>query len=140
MNGLMGCQGRETGTSYAVDGRTVQERFPASTGSVPRARMMVRSSHDQLPPGVQDRLELVVSELAANAVHHAGTPFEVRLTIGSTVRLEVCDGSPVPPVVRDVDVHDVSGRGLLIVDRFADRWGHEEGAAGKTVWAELDPG
>ena len=101
---------------------------------------MVRSEHDLLPEGVQERLEVVVSELAANAVHHAGTPFEVRLTIGSTVRIEVCDGSAVPPVMRDVDVHQISGRGLVIVDRFADRWGYETGGGGKAVWAELDGG
>ena len=118
----------------------VRARFPAATASVPRARMMVRSSHDELPAGVQERLEVVVSELAANAVNHAGTPFEVRLTIGPTVRIEVCDGSAVPPVMREVDVYDISGRGLIIVDRFADRWGHETSGGGKTVWAELDAG
>jgi hypothetical protein len=42
--------------------------------------------------------------------------------------------------MREVDVHEISGRGLLIVDRFADRWGHEAAVGGKTVWAELDPG
>ncbi|MFF9590548.1 hypothetical protein ACF1FX_15215 [Streptomyces sp. NPDC014646] len=33
---------------------------------------------------------------------------------------------------------DETGRGLLIVDRVADRWGAESRTVGKTVFAELD--
>jgi anti-sigma regulatory factor (Ser/Thr protein kinase) len=100
--------------------------------------MLVRSSHDGLPPGLQESLEVIVSELASNAVLHAASTFTVRLMIGATVRVEVSDGSPAPPVLRQPSVTAAGGRGLLIVDGYADRWGYHPTADGKVVWAEVD--
>jgi anti-sigma regulatory factor (Ser/Thr protein kinase) len=100
--------------------------------------MLVRSAHADLPPGMLERLELVVSELASNAVIHAETRFDVRLTIGEPIRVEVIDGSPIPPVVRHPVRLDLGGRGLIIVDAAADRWGFDLVDDGKVVWAELD--
>ena len=100
--------------------------------------MLMRSSHADLPPGILARLELVVSELASNAVVHAGTGFDIRLTIGSVIRLEVTDSSHAAPVLQRPSSRDLTGRGLRLVAASAERWGWNPTDDGKVVWAELD--
>ncbi|MET9801531.1 ATP-binding protein [Streptomyces sp. NPDC006368] len=92
----------------------------------------------------------IVAELAANATLHGRVPgrdFRLDLTVGddgSRLRIEVTDtrGDRLPPgpgacAVPASDCE--SGRGLLIVEALADRWGVTSGPAPrKTVWAELD--
>jgi len=91
---------------------------------------------------------LLVAELATNAVTHGRTPgrdFRLRLILDAmTLRIEVTDTRPdrLPPKepVQSAPVSD-SGRGLLLVDALAARWGTvTEGSLTKTVWAELDGG
>ncbi|MFF4979837.1 ATP-binding protein [Streptomyces sp. NPDC001046] len=91
---------------------------------------------------------LVVAELAANAVTHGrvrGRCFRLRLIVEApdTLRVEVADPrgdrqpQPCATTVPDPDP-DESGRGLLLVDAFATRWGTEpRPPSGKTVWACL---
>ncbi|MEV5092018.1 ATP-binding protein [Actinospica acidiphila] len=85
----------------------------------------------------------VVAELAANAVTHGRVPGrDFRLAfyvVGHTLRIEVSDtrGDRLPqhqPPSPDAE----SGRGLLLVEALADRWGvSEDRFPRKTVWAEL---
>ncbi|NUV55030.1 ATP-binding protein [Streptomyces coelicolor] len=85
----------------------------------------------------------VVAELAANAVTHGRVPgLDFRLAfhvVGHTLRIEVTDtrGDRLPqhqPPSPDAE----SGRGLLLVEALADRWGvSEDRFPRKTVWAEL---
>ncbi|MFI9218451.1 ATP-binding protein [Streptomyces werraensis] len=85
----------------------------------------------------------VVAELAANAVTHGRVPGrDFRLAfyvVGDTLRIEVTDtrGDQLPrhqPPATDAE----SGRGLLLVEALADRWGvSEDRFPRKTVWAEL---
>jgi anti-sigma regulatory factor (Ser/Thr protein kinase) len=85
-----------------------------------------------------DAVELVVAELAANAVTHGRVPgrdFEVRLVLaGDHVRVEVSDAraerEPEP-----VSVPDEGGYGLLLVSTLAGAWGVRSRCVGKTVWA-----
>jgi anti-sigma regulatory factor (Ser/Thr protein kinase) len=95
----------------------------------------------QLDDGVAGLVELLVDELAGNAVRHARTPFSVAPAWdGRTLRAEVTDVNPVPPQPKlGTGVDDVGGRGLLLVSRLADRWGFEGHTRGKTVWFELRP-
>ncbi|PJE98243.1 hypothetical protein CUT44_08210 [Streptomyces carminius] len=93
----------------------------------------------------------LVAELAGNAVLHGrvlGRDFRLWLCVrgengedGGTLRIEVTDARgdrrPAPPP-HPVPADAESGRGLLLVEALADRWGVEPGpAARKTVWAEL---
>ncbi|MFE2288548.1 ATP-binding protein [Streptomyces sp. NPDC059443] len=87
---------------------------------------------------------LIVAELAANAVTHGRVPgrdFRIGLMLGGGVlRIEVVDtrGDRVPGI-RDADGCAEAGRGLVLVDAIADRWGVERGLPPcKSVWAELD--
>ncbi|WP_225320675.1 ATP-binding protein [Streptomyces luteolifulvus] len=92
----------------------------------------------------------IVAELATNAVTHgrvAGRDFRLLLyVVGGTLRIEVTDtrGEHRPQPQHPTDDAE-SGRGLLLIDALADRWGVTEGPAPrKTVWAEVrvspDPG
>ncbi|MDX3243818.1 ATP-binding protein [Streptomyces sp. ME18-1-4] len=85
----------------------------------------------------------VVAELAANAVTHGRVPgrdFQLVLyVIGGTLRIEVTDtrGDRLP-CLQQAPGDGESGRGLLLVDTLADRWGVTEGRRPrKTVWAEV---
>ncbi|MGW5124372.1 ATP-binding protein [Streptomyces sp. NPDC004069] len=85
----------------------------------------------------------IVAELAANAATHGRVPGrDFRLTlyvVGGTLRVEVTDtrGERLPDVQHPTDITE-SGRGLLLVDALADRWGvAEERFPRKTIWAEL---
>ncbi len=95
---------------------------------------------DQAFEGDADAVLLLVSELATNAVRHAGTPFEVTVDVRETgVRVAVIDGDLVNlPRLRRPGTQETSGRGLLIVDELAERWGTEEMDGGsKAVWFTL---
>lgn len=55
------------------------------------------------------------------------------------LRIAVVDGSSVRPVVRELEKEQPRGRGLLLVQAIADRWGSEDHRGGKRVWFELAP-
>ncbi|MCZ0204127.1 ATP-binding protein [Streptomyces achromogenes] len=88
--------------------------------------------------------ELLVAELAANAVTHGRVPgrdFELRLILlpdTDTLRIEVSDARG-ERALRFLDgrPEDECGRGLVIVQVLARLWGVAERDVGKTVWAEL---
>ena len=91
----------------------------------------------------------VVAELANNAVAHGRVPgrdFRLDLTLqddDSLLRIAVTDTRgdrlPPPPSETTTPAGDAeSGRGLLIVEALADRWGVITGPVPrKTVWAEI---
>lgn len=82
--------------------------------------------------------QLLVTELATNAVVHAGSPFSVIVRAeGARVRVSVSDTSTVRPTPRDDGPLAASGRGLRLVAALCADWGVDVNAAGKTVWAEL---
>ncbi|MGA5283941.1 ATP-binding protein [Streptomyces griseoincarnatus] len=90
--------------------------------------------------------ELIVGELAANAVTHGSVPgrdFRLLLyVVGDTLRIEVTDtrGDRLPCRQHSAD-DAASGRGLLLVEALADRWGVVPGPPPlKTVWAEVGTG
>jgi len=87
------------------------------------------------------RVELVVTELTTNAVRHARTLFTVSMTWdGRRLRIEVSDAQPVPPVPLDHPAPEsLGGRGLLLVEQIADRWGYDPHERGKTIWCDLAP-
>lgn len=94
---------------------------------------------DLLQPDELDGLLLATSELVTNAVEHGAPPIELVVERGpERVRIIVKDGSPLRPRHGSPTATDVRGRGMMIVDRLANRWGVEELAAGKAVWVEVE--
>lgn len=109
--------------------------------AVPELRRAVRGHLGAACSEVQ----LCVSELLGNVIRHVGegTPVRVRVARveGAGVRVEVTDPDPrVLPVLLRATGEDESGRGLVLLDAVALRWGVEQGAASKTVWCEVEAG
>lgn len=114
------------------------QRSSSDPACVPAARAFARRQLAGIAEEVRERVALIVTELAANAVRHAGGEVTVAIRRqGATLRLEVGDGSERRPVRRHVGPSAVDGRGLLIVEALADRWGVEQQGVGKVVWVEL---
>lgn len=85
-----------------------------------------------------DPAVLLVSEVVTNAVLHARTPFRLELSASaSALRTEVYDGSPAEPRLRPADGAATTGRGLLLLEAMASRWGWQPAGPGKMVWFEL---
>ena len=87
---------------------------------------------------------IVVTELVNNVVAHAETSMVVLVaTLGETLSVAVRDRSMATPSYRAAPVAPtaIGGRGMLLVDAVANRWGSLALADGKVVWALLsDPG
>ncbi|WP_181805864.1 ATP-binding protein [Streptomyces shenzhenensis] len=90
-----------------------------------------------------DPARQIVAELAANAATHGRVSerdFGLLLyVVGDTLRIEVTDtrGDRLPhtqPLTPEAE----SGRGLVLVEALADKWGVAPGLSPrKTVWAEI---
>ncbi|WP_239516275.1 MULTISPECIES: ATP-binding protein [unclassified Streptomyces] len=90
-----------------------------------------------------DAAELALTELVANVVRHVPGRDCVVLILRQPdgLRVEVSDGCPAPPrVAREAGGGELSesGRGMLLVEAVADRWGTDPKPTGKTVWFECD--
>lgn len=125
------------GSGVVSSGRAVLDLTLPARPTAPRdARRMVA---DNLGHHARCGDILVcVSEAVTNAVIHAATP--VRVVVyedGPLVRVEVTDGDPTTPVTRNPDDVTPTGRGLLLIDRLAGRWGVDLRRDGKTLWFEL---
>ena len=121
-----------------------------AAGRAPRRRLVLHRLHDWgFPYGSEfsDAVDLLVAELAANAVTHGRTSdqgFELRLVLGgrtlfvnvSNTRGERRPGTPAKSLHRRPTRTAV--RGLLSVDALASRWeALDREPAGKAVHAEL---
>lgn len=115
----------------------------------PQAPAIARSTVTDLLAGRVDRavvedVKLLVSELVTNAVRHQKAKGTIEMEVdlaGRAVRVEVSDpGSGFSkPKVGEPPPDALGGRGLLIVDRVASRWGVTPGRPTR-VWFELDAG
>jgi anti-sigma regulatory factor (Ser/Thr protein kinase) len=113
--------------------------FEGSVDSIAAARAFAAGALAGTPPIVIDRVVLMVSELATNAVRHAGTGFEVSIQQASALlRIEVTDQDGRRPTQRHPQPADLSGRGLLIVEKLSTAWGVEMRGRSKTVWFSID--
>jgi anti-sigma regulatory factor (Ser/Thr protein kinase) len=87
---------------------------------------------------------LLVSELVANAVRHAGVGADRYLRVElrrwpQRVRVEVIDAGGLFAPVRPRPIDDEPGGwGLVLVERIAARWGVGHGAPGNRVWFEVE--
>lgn len=121
--------------------REVAVEFAPEPRSVTRARRwaLEAAAAWEIPESVNDRLALVVSELVSNAVTHARSTFRVNLRRrGATIRGEVLDADPRPPIELNPAPRATAGRGLMIVRHMTDRAGVDDTLSGKAVWFEID--
>lgn len=81
--------------------------------------------------------ELIVSELATNAVRYGTLPITLRLVKGGrTLTFEVSDSNPVSPHLRHAQTSDEGGRGLFICAELSQNWGVRFSDNSKTIWTE----
>lgn len=114
-------------------------RLPRAASAAAVARRAVDGHLAGALPGRRvAELKLVVSELVTNAFLHGRGDITLRLQLdGSIVRSEIVDqGGGFEREVRERGPDDVGGRGLVIVEALASRWGIHEGTT--HVWLEID--
>ena len=81
---------------------------------------------------------IVVTELVENVTRHTEDDGDLTLCLRpGVILIEVSDGSPQLPVLREQDHRRANGRGLRMVDTIAVHWGARPVPGGKVVWAEL---
>lgn len=100
------------------------------------AGLLERWSLDALVEEVQ----LVVTELATNVLHHVGAGATATLIVelrGGRFRIEVHDQSQAIPLVTSVGCGEECGRGLHLIAALVEEWGTLLTASGKAVWCEL---
>lgn len=98
-------------------------------------RQLLEDGHQE---GWLDRAELALSELVTNALVHGGSEVDLDLSLDrDRLRVEVADGSPHFPALRDFSPLSSTGRGLRIVDELVDLWDVGSRAPGKVVWFEV---
>jgi len=129
----------------AGTGRSAACAMPAVADSVPALRRFARGAARrwELPDSVDEALALIVTELAANAVRHSGSP-DVALLLavdGVTVTVQVKDAGrwrarrkPDGPIA---EAEACGGRGLQLVEAYAAGFALWRTAGGTRVVAEL---
>ena len=121
---------------------TEPQTLPHTQAAPALARRYLASMAAAWPADLLELVVLLASELVTNAVVHGLGPVQLMLIDdGLRLRVEVSDGEAesLPLAPRRPDPVASSGRGLLIVERFADRWGcrSRRTPPGKVVWFEL---
>ncbi|MEU8208318.1 ATP-binding protein [Micromonospora sp. NPDC049044] len=92
-------------------------------------------------PMLVDPATIAITEMVNNVVAHARTPMTVRLAArDDTLHLAVRDYSARHPTFAGLSPPNrVGGRGLLLIDTVARRWGSSALPDGKVVWCVLSP-
>ncbi|MCQ4207569.1 ATP-binding protein [Streptomyces longispororuber] len=125
--------------------RSGECRFPHRLESVPAARRYVCELLQQwgVRGDLLGELAVIASELVTNAVcHTASDTVVVQISLWPTeVVLTVTDEGPGPQqplAARPADGDREHGRGLLLVEELATRWGAHPHIDGTRVWAAID--
>jgi anti-anti-sigma regulatory factor len=112
-------------------------------GAARRSRELVTEACGRWDrPGLAGPACIVVTEMVNNVVAHVHTPMSVLLALrGDVMTVAVRDRSAtVPRFTGPVAPTSYGGRGLLLIDSVAERWGSLVLADGKVVWAALQDG
>ncbi|MFD3564684.1 SpoIIE family protein phosphatase [Streptomyces sp. NPDC058686] len=123
--------------------RTAMTVAQAEPERVAAARRQVRELlHDWSDEDQVDSAVLMVSEMLTNVlVHTDGDALLVTEVTGGPsarrLRAEVADASDDLPHKRHPGELASSGRGLVLMELLADRWGVDPRGEGKSIWFEL---
>lgn len=138
VNGMDGCR-------FGVVRRAWDVSFLAEPEELAGLRRVIRERLELwgLADIVQDA-QLCASELVANVIEHVGRGTPARLAVsmsGRRLRLEVSDPDTraLPTLGAQTYEHE-RGRGLMLVDGVAERWGVVLRGDSKVTWCELATG
>ena len=111
----------------------------AESISAIRGWVRLRLRAARVEADVVDATELLISEIATNAVRHGcGDEITVRLDVDGGLEAAVHDeGLDGTPGVRHAGPDDVGGRGLAMVQSVSQSWGTRVEGTGKWVWFRL---
>jgi anti-sigma regulatory factor (Ser/Thr protein kinase) len=128
----------QAGPSSRLSTETIVLPHEADSPAKARAWLSPLVATDREQGRFPDAL-LLLTELVSNSVLH--TEGDLIQVLGSQdeglLRIEVHDGGTGLPAVRRLpDEDDPHGRGLLLLDAVADRWGTDR-SAGACVWFEV---
>ncbi|WP_242536532.1 ATP-binding protein [Streptomyces albidoflavus] len=122
---------------------TASDRHPSQPHlePAPAARRLIRQALGAWAlDGLADDACLVAGEMVANACRHTRSPV-IRVSVtrleGTRVEIAVTDRSRVLPARKPAAPDALDGRGLVLVDAVAARWGADPQRWGKRVWAEV---
>ena len=119
---------------------TLDRTIECSLRAPAEARRAVEDLADELDARLVADIQLVVSELVTNSVRHSGSDQAIRLRAwlrSSGVKVEIADGGyGFEPDDRERDHAAEGGRGLLILEALAERWGVQHDTRSR-VWFEL---
>lgn len=118
----------------------VSNLFDAEPTAPRAARRFVRDFLEADDDQLVSTVELLVSEMVTNAVLHTSSAPTVDIQVSpQVVRVEVYDDDPRLPGPRVPDEETVGGRGLVLLETMAARWGADACEwGGKIVWFEVD--
>jgi anti-sigma regulatory factor (Ser/Thr protein kinase) len=116
--------------------------LPATLHAPYEARQWVTELGMPLAADRADAVRLLITELVAVSVKHAGLRPDQEIEVAlaaeqGVVRVEVTDPAAVRPSVPD-KVDEVTDWGFYLVDKFADRWGLADSPKPARLWFELD--
>jgi sigma-B regulation protein RsbU (phosphoserine phosphatase) len=121
-------------------------RSPAAARSAVRAALLDAGNGIDRKAAAEllDEALLLTTELVTNAVLHAGTELIVEIAVDPNgITVSVLDSAPEPGFGPGADAADAEppsderGRGLILVNEMADRWGTVYHRRGKVVWFRL---
>ncbi|WP_255609655.1 ATP-binding protein [Micromonospora sp. PLK6-60] len=138
--GALVCPTLDAALAAAPRPEFAQVDLPPVVGSARLARELVTEGCRRWGlPELAEPACIAVTELVNNVVAHAGTPMTVWLAPrAGTLHLAVRDHSPERPTFSGLaPVDTAGGRGLLLIDTVARRWGSSAVPDGKVVWCVL---
>ncbi|WP_326830262.1 ATP-binding protein [Streptosporangium sp. NBC_01810] len=123
----------------------ISQRFAATPDQVRPARVFVAELLGDDHP-LRDDAILLTSELATNAVEYSSGPvdrpreFVVTVAfISHGILITVQDsGTSEIPCTRKPGLDATGGRGLMLVNDLATRWGFHRDSSGTLIWFELE--
>lgn len=134
----------DTGSAVERTGRTASLRLLPEPTAPREARAFLASELRTwgVDDDVVDTAQLCLSEVVTNAVHHARTVADLRISLEEGVLTVVVRdfgaGAEAPTPLDGEDPLVVFGRGLMLVEAMTERWGSEHDAGGTTVWFAID--
>jgi anti-sigma regulatory factor (Ser/Thr protein kinase) len=122
--------------------RLLEQTIDVDSSAPARARAAIESLGGWLSLNELDDLQLLVSEVASNAVRHGGRgPIQLEISKSpGSIRVAVTDrGDGFTPGRIEPSIYQGSGWGLFLVEQLSGDWGVTLDD-GTTVWFELPIG
>lgn len=118
--------------------RSVRWTLPPDPAMASRARQLIdRTLTDWGLHDLRDTARLLANELVTNAFRHGRGDVGIQMAKGGSLVVEVSDADERLPHRTELSPDGQWGRGLVMVNELAEKWGARSITGGKVVWFEL---